>query len=276
MTCPAVDGVGITANVLSSSISRRDEIPQSVRGYAERHTTLRPMSAAQDIAVTLVSVAIGEPYETSLKKMAATAHLAGFNRTILWTREGFLNDELAKKHVSSLEQMQRGHASRKRRHPYDRPYCGCFKPFVIYRALLQSREGDYVMWADASKYHDMNYDGVSVRDAIAALTGRTSPPRPPPAKRSAAYANTQWYRRRAAEPRRTARSAYGVIHCHGVDCDQQLFMANYYRWSVNSRTMRAYPHLVNDTQATSRRPHLMNANILLENTGNRRWAQTLD
>lgn len=217
-----------------------------------------------DIAITLVSVAIGEPYESSLKKMRATAAAAGFNRTLLWTRKEFLADPAAIKYSAALEQMQRGHRQRKKRHPFDRPYCGSFKPFVLMRAMLESREGDYVMWADASKYHDARYIGVSVRDAVAALTGRTTPPRPPKAEISTAYAETPWFQRRQARPRRTARSAFGVIHCHGVDCDSQLFMANYYRWSVNSRTLRTYNDSVDD-KVRGRRPHIMNANILLEN-----------
>ena len=138
----------------------------------------RPLS---DLAITLVSVAIGEPYETSLKKMGATARDAGFNRTLLWTRQEFLADPNAIKHRASLEKMQQGHRQRKKRHPYDRPYCGSFKPFVILRALLESRDGDYVMWSDASKYHDARYIGVSVRDAVAVLTGRVSAARPPAA-----------------------------------------------------------------------------------------------
>lgn len=221
----------------------------------------RPLS---DLAITLVSVAIGEPYETSLKKMGATARDAGFNRTLLWTRQEFLADPNAIKHRASLEKMQQGHRQRKKRHPYDRPYCGSFKPFVILRALLESRDGDYVMWSDASKYHDARYIGVSVRDAVAVLTGRVSAARPPSRNISAAYAKSHWFQRRTAEPRRASRSAWGVVHCHGVDCDSQLFMANYYRWSVNARTLRAYADTVPDA-TRNRRPHMMNANILIEN-----------
>ena len=225
----------------------------------------------RDIAITLVSVAIGEPYETSLKKMRATAQDAGFNRSVLWTRNEFLADANAVKHREALEQMQRGHRQRKKRHPYDRPYCGSFKPFVLLRALLESREGDYVMWADASKYHDMNYVGVSVRDAVAVLSGRSRrpPPRPPKRSISEAYAQTRWFQKRRAVARRATRSAWGVVHCHGVDCNSQLFMANYYRWSVNARTLRSYPDTVNST-VRSRRPHIMNANILIENNAESR------
>ena len=165
----------------------------------------RPLS---DLAITLVSVAIGEPYETSLKKMGATARDAGFNRTLLWTRQEFLADPNAIKHRASLEKMQQGHRQRKKRHPYDRPYCGSFKPFVILRALLESRDGDYVMWSDASKYHDARYIGVSVRDAVAVLTGRVSAARPPSRNISAAYAKSHWFQRRTAEPRRASRSAW--------------------------------------------------------------------
>jgi len=215
--------------------------------------------------VTLASVAIGEPYETSLRKMGASASLAGFDTTLLWTRQQFLADPLAQEHRAALEHMQRNHAARKKRHPYDRPYCGAFKSFVLYRALNQSAEGDYVLWADASKYHSMNLQGVDVRRAIEVLTGKRAPRRPPSDSISIAYNSTEWFQARLREPRRSTHSAYGVIHCHGVNCDEQLYMANYYRWSVNSRTQRAYPELVPDAEASSRRPHMMNANILLQN-----------
>ena len=49
------------------------------------------MRDIQDIVVTLVSVAIGEPYETSLRRMGATASAAGFNKTLLWKAEDFLS-----------------------------------------------------------------------------------------------------------------------------------------------------------------------------------------
>jgi hypothetical protein len=173
------------------------------------------MSRTPRPRVTLVSVAIGEPYETSLRKMRGSATGVGFDSTLLWTRREFLADPLAQKHRSALLQMQRNHAARKKRHPYDRPYCGAFKPFVIFRALNQSEEGEFVMWADASKYHDMRLHDVSVHRAISMLTGRRrTPPRPPLSHASRAYNATRWLHRRRREARRSVRSAFGVMHCH--------------------------------------------------------------
>jgi hypothetical protein len=160
----------------------------------------------------------------SLRKMGASASLAGFDTTLLWTRQQFLADPLAQEHRAALEHMQRNHAARKKRHPYDRPYCGAFKSFVLYRALNQSAEGDYVLWADASKYHSMNLQGVDVRRAIEVLTGKRAPRRPPSDSISIAYNSTEWFQARLREPRRSTHSAYGVIHCHGVNCDEQLYV----------------------------------------------------
>ena len=231
---------------------------------------LPPPRPLGDIETTLVSVAIGEPYETSLRRMNATAAAAGFNRTQLWRRDDFLADPLAQRHRGQLDSMHQGHAARKARHMVDRPFCGAFKAFALLRALERSREGDYVLWADASKYHDARYRDVDVRDAIAALSGARSPARPQRLAISAAYWASPWFRNRTQEPRRTTRSAYGVLHCHVGNCDQQLFLPNFYRSSVNMRTLGAYPELSGDDQAAisrmSRRPHIMNANILLENT----------
>lgn len=243
------------------------------------------MRDIQDIVVTLVSVAIGEPYETSLRRMGATASAAGFNKTLLWKAEDFLSDPaVTPRHRQALERMQRMQPKRKKKHPWDRPYCGAFKSFALHRALQQSREGDYVLWADASKYHDARYRDVSVREAIQGLTGMSTPRRPARLYTdfgdvSAAYAHLGWFKNRTREPRRTLRSAYGVMHCAGVNCDQQLFLPNTYRNAVNRATLAAFPEHVGSgaeaIAAMSRRPHIMNANILLENTPfNRRLMQT--
>ena len=224
------------------------------------------------MVVTLVTVAIGARYELSLERMRQTAAIAGFNRTLLWKKDDFLADPLVQRHLEPLEKMERGHKKRKKHHPFDRPYCGAFKSFALHRALEQSREGDYVLWADASKYHDARYRDVSIHEAIEGLRGDRRPPRPTqPRAVSAAYAQSRWYAGVTRIPRRTARSAYGVLHCHVGNCDQQLFLPNRYRASVNMRTIAGYPEHVSNVTAMARRPHVMNANILLENNAfNRR------
>ena len=235
---------------------------------------------AKDVVVTLVSVAIGQPYERSLDRMGASAADAGFNRTQLWKEDAFLADPLVQRHRGALEQMQRGHRRRKRKHPQDRPYCGAFKSFALLHALESSREGDYVMWADASKYHDARYRDVNVHDAIATLTGARRPARPA-ARRivSAAYSQHGWLENVTHEPRRTAHSAYGVLHCGVGSCDAQLFLPNAYRSTINVRTMSGFSsYYAGDVQMMGRRPHIMNANILLENNAfnrelMRRWVR---
>ena len=38
-----------------------------------------------------------------------------------------------------------------------RPFCDAFKPVALWRALMQSREGDYAMWADARACNPMRH-----------------------------------------------------------------------------------------------------------------------
>lgn len=258
-------------------------VQMEVGGPLSMEAPLGPSRPIRDIVITLVSFAMGEPYETSLKRMDATALSAGFNKTLLWKRADFLADPAVTSAArDAFESMQRSQPMRKKKHPWDRPYCGAFKSFALNRALEQSREGDYVLWADASKYHDARLRDVNVRDAIQGLTGTgmRQPERPRHARAvSAAYAQNGWYQNRSRELRRTLRSAYGVLHCAGVNCDQQLFLPNFYRNAVNKKTLGAYPEFVGSgsaaIEAMSRRPHIMNANILLENTSfNRKLIRT--
>lgn len=128
--------------------------------HAREMSLAPPPRPLDQIIVTLASVAIGEPYESSLQKMRDTAAAGGFGKTLLWKRDDFLADPLAKKHRASLEQMQRGHAARKLHHPWDRPYCGSFKAFVLLRALEQSREGDCTLAATRLDTHTYRHPAL--------------------------------------------------------------------------------------------------------------------
>ena len=80
-------------------------------------------------------------YATRLKQLDRSARAAGFEETLLIDRrEAILDDPLFQRFggTALAQRLKRG-----------RPFCDAFKPVALWRALMQSREGDYAMWADA-------------------------------------------------------------------------------------------------------------------------------
>jgi len=107
------------------------------------------------VRVTLVSVGIDEPYESSLEAIEAFAPLLGYHNMLLWRESDFLDDPITKKHSATFKFLNVGTnqsiicSTWKR---FCRPYCAAFKPVALIRSLLQPSKVDYVMWVDASKY----------------------------------------------------------------------------------------------------------------------------
>ena len=157
------------------------------------------------------------------------------------------------------------------------------------------------MWADASKHHDLRHiASVNVKHAIEVLTGsRRLPARP----RTVSRAWAQWHQKRGGRfANRAVRSAYGLLHCDGSDCDRRPFMQNKFQGSINRLTLRTFCELQGDGNSTSstqiptsrkdglgrrrpcrnlefedavlQKPHVLNSNVLLEHTDeNRRLVQ---
>ena len=239
---------------------------------------LLPRPRSTNVACTLVSVAMGEPYESSLQHLSRTAAAAGFNRTLLWTRKAFLSDPLAQRHAEELAALDAA-ARSKRKHPY-RPFCAAFKPIALWRAMLESNEGDYVLWADSSKYHvNQTIGRVHVHDAIARLKGhlphrellRPSGARRPRHRAAAASSRwraTPWFRSYSSSgwPSRALGSAYGMITCSPLDCENDLYTWNQRKTAVNLATIHGFLDLIPNVSAFLKRPHVLNTNILLENT----------
>ena len=76
-------------------------------------------------------------YATRLKQLDRSARAAGFEETLLIDRrEAILDDPLFQRFggTALAQRLKRG-----------RPFCDAFKPVALWRALMQSREGDYVM-----------------------------------------------------------------------------------------------------------------------------------
>ena len=253
--------------------------------------------------VTLVSVAVGQPFEDSLRRLWDESS-ALFNRSVLWRgRAEVLDDPLARLYREVFLRLDAEATRRARggKHPF-RPFCAAFKPLAIWRALADGNDGDYVLWADASKYH-INQSiarPASLWEAIDVLRGRRARMWPPMAEadscghrgwhgngtswprlrrrdcvhRSGSWKSSEWYRQRerANAWRRDVRSAFGVVHCSSTDCDRHRYTWNRRKCAINSETVEAFRELIEGghseagLNAFSVRPQLLNTNLLLENT----------
>jgi len=134
------------------------------------------------LQITLVTVGINEPYESSLRAMRHFARDLGFISTLAWMEKDFLNDPVTRQHMGAftmLDSYKNESIICSTWQQYCRPYCAAFKPVVLMRALRESG-GDYVMWADSSKYEnytilltEMVYANVTVVDAVRTLVRRS-------------------------------------------------------------------------------------------------------
>ena len=98
--------------------------------------------------VTLVSVALGDPYSRVLAFFKRNAAQLGFNKTLLWSESEFLQDPF-----SSLISGSRLNVYS----PRQSPYCRVFKPVALWRALSQTGASEWVMWADSSTHFEYSF-----------------------------------------------------------------------------------------------------------------------
>jgi len=103
----------------------------------------------------LVSVGINQPYEGNLIGLRKAAQAIGFDRVMLWDEAQFLHDKLTRKHLSKFLELNHSTSESilcKSWGKWCRPYCAAFKPVALLRAMSEAQLGDYVLWADASRY----------------------------------------------------------------------------------------------------------------------------
>ena len=111
-------------------------------------------AGAKKTRITLVSFGDGPRYEATLAYFRGHARALGFTSTLLWGKAELEADPYFKRNLTHLGGM----GSR-------RPYCAGFKALMLRRALENSEEGDYVMWADATRYFD--YAARPIKKGIA-------------------------------------------------------------------------------------------------------------
>jgi len=132
--------------------------------------------------ITLVSVGIHEPFESNLKAMQEFAPALGFHKVLSWGEDEFLVDSITVRHrlaFITLERNENESIICRTWAKHCRPYCAAFKPVALLRAFQQMSEGDYVMWADASRYVNysmllwqMTATNVTIVDAVTQLGKR--------------------------------------------------------------------------------------------------------
>ena len=88
---------------------------------------------AKKPGLTLVSFGDGPRYEATLAYFRAHAKHLGFTSTLLWDRAEVERDPFFRANLTHLNRM----GTR-------RPYCAGFKALMLWRALENSDEGDYV------------------------------------------------------------------------------------------------------------------------------------
>ena len=111
-------------------------------------------AGAKKTSITLVSFGDGPRYEATLAYFRRNAKHLGFTSTLLWDRAEVERDPFFRANLTHLIKM----GTR-------RPYCAGFKALMLRRALESAGEGDYVFWADASRYFD--YAARPIKKGIA-------------------------------------------------------------------------------------------------------------
>jgi len=97
-----------------------------------------------------------------------------------WTEKEFLDDSITTMHMLKFIALNRYNNESiicQTWKTYCRPYCAAFKPVALLRANQQARDGDYLMWADSSRYANyslllwqMLSSNINVLDAVTQLS----------------------------------------------------------------------------------------------------------
>ena len=229
---------------------------------------------------TLVSVAIGAEFERKLEALRASAFSAGFDDVLLWREHQFLADPVLRTPLvgspagATFRDVFVGVLRHERFDPRAqkitksiRPYCAAFKMVALWRALQQSEHGDYVMWADSSRYFaNVTLAPGLLRRAVDLLRGAV--PRPTrPSHVAARWRASSWYdgRLKTGDWASVAvGSAFGLLTCSGWDCETDLYTWNGLQQVISDRTRAAYSELIGASDLLQR-PLVLNSNILLRN-----------
>jgi hypothetical protein len=203
-----------------------------------------------------VSVAIGQPFESRLEVLRASAMGAGFDNVVLWRETDLLADPVLQTRLADGSTFREAFEIL-RHERFDRraltltqsfrPFCAAFKMVALWRALQQSAEGDVVMWADASRYFsNVTLQPRLLRAAVDVLRGAVPPP-PAPSHVAARWRSSPWFERVVRGQRLRALavdSAWGLLTCSGWDCETDLYTWNGLQQVINDVTRQQYAELI--------------------------------
>ena len=123
----------------------------------------KPKKRTATPGLVLVSFGDGPRYEGTLAYFRDRAEHLGFTSTLLWGLKDVERDPFFRANLTHLRRMGKR-----------RPLCAGFKALMLRRALETAGEGDYVMWADATRYFDYAARPIKkgiARRAVGALGG---------------------------------------------------------------------------------------------------------
>ena len=229
--------IGASSTSQSDSIQRSDA-PPAIDGARSR------------VTVALVSASVHADgrvsHDAALDALEALVPSLGFAKIFTWRDAEVAKAVAASPVLAGVALQGQGHA-------HNRPHCAAFKPLLLLLAMEQLGEGDYVVWADASKY--FNYSSTPQQRArLGALVD---------VRRAV--------RRLQASLGAAADVAHGAMACP-ADCERGVCNANRDNDKVSKATLLAFGDLITGAQGGSTiaefldEPHAMTTNLLLRNT----------
>ena len=117
--------------------------------------------------VTLVTFADGARFTRSQRALESLVGHYGVSRILSFNFSSFKRDAQYLLHVEAFERLQ----NQSRRVREKRPYCTAFKPLALLSALLNTDDGQWVLWTDSSQWNTPSLNH-SLLDAAAALEER--------------------------------------------------------------------------------------------------------
>ena len=231
---------------------------------ARRHAPARRTGTCTAIMPVLCSYGDRRPFNETLARLRVSGTRAGFDQTLLWTRQELVRDPLFMRHASAFEKLE--HAM------IGRPWCQYFKPLMLLRAMELAPEGDYVAWVDASRYVKDPLANSDVAAAIRGLKAAASTSSRAPIDENSTWARMCPSASAALRPSssRTA-SAIGILHC-ADDCSfnsGSLCTENDSQGKMTAQTLEGFAAASGPAPLDSallRQPHLLATNMLLENS----------
>lgn len=224
---------------------------------------------------TLVSFAQGQVFERSLAKFNMTYRRAGFDHAELYDLSRLRSDPLFSQHAKTLDVADRISMATKQYHPSNRPYCGAFKAVAMWRALLNAKQGGYVMWADASRWADTMLPRDIFSNALATMQRRTARGCGNEANPVGDWPSQRWRQSpwsngssctSSTQSGPPAHSVYGLVHCSVADCNDELFASNRAFHLLDEVTLDAFSELIPNREWLLNAPALLNTHILIKNT----------